>query len=525
MAQKMFEENYALFMEKFPQLALEIPASEKPAPSSKTLRTVSLKNKDVFYFYGIGQGEGYKMAADWLHEQPSRRLIFLERDLMSLSKFLHLEEAAKILSDEQVTIAHPEAIDALVEQFSAAAIEIAAPKKIRDELLKKNAFAYALHLDRLHGHYLFHNFIQNIKRLPASFYANKLAGKFQNIPAVICGAGPSLKQAIPTLKTFENKALLLAGGSTLAALSSEGIMPHFGMAVDPNPEEYRRFKNSFAFEVPLLYSTRVIPELFQTANGPFGYMRAGIGGALELWMEEQLGLLDPLIGNELTNNAISVTSMCLAWAVFLGCNPIVLCGMDLAYTNNQRYAPGVSSDAVDLKEEGSAADRTIKSKDREGKPIYTAVRWLMESQAFSHFAKKHPKTTFWNTTEGGIGFKNIPYRPLSEVCLPNLAFPLRAKVHEAISLAPMPKNTQEVIDKNLLALRESLDRVVHYLEICSGQKPGSKTLAEFELGEEIAHLYLFYDAKRVVSKGFHGSETEKWERFLLLAKEYQLKLA
>lgn len=527
----IFNENYALLMERFPQLALEIPAAESSTQVKEALKPLRLKLAEVLYFYGIGQGEAYIHAADWLRANPSRRLVFLEDDLASLSAFLRFEKAGDILEDGQVVFAKVSDIDALAKRFPAARIEIAALpskgrfRKLKEELLRKTAFAHAIYLERLHGYQPFQNFVRNLRRLPGSFYANKLAGQFRGIPAIVCGAGPSLQQAIPLLRTMENKALIIAGGSTLAALSSHGINPHFGMAVDPNLEEYRRLKNSFAFEVPLLYSTRVFPEIFQTANGPFGYMRTGIGGLPEVWMEEELGLMDPLIGTDLTTDALSVTSICLSWAHFLGCDPILLSGLDLAYTAGKRYAPGVAEEGLDLEEECGSVDQIVRRKDRNGKLIYTAIRWLMESTVFSHFAKMHPETTFVNTTEGGIGFKKIPYRPLKEAAASfrELDVSLRAKVHESIAAAPMPAHARETIDQKMSELRDSLDRIVLHLEICAGVRKGAVSLAEMEVAEEMAYPYLFYDALALFGKEF-DDPTQKWSRFLHLAKQYQFVL-
>jgi hypothetical protein len=391
--------------------------------------------------------------------------------------------------------------------------------QLRLKILRKTALSHALYLDRLHGYQPFKNFIENLPQLPRSFYANGLKGAFAGIPAIVCGAGPSLQSSINTLRGLENRALLIAGGSTLAALSSQGIMPHFGMAIDPNLEEYRRLKNSFSFEVPLLYSTRVHPAVFQTCNGPFGYMRSGIGGVPELWIEEELGLLDPLLGDFLSPESISVTAICVAWAQFLGCNPILLNGIDMAYTGNKRYASGVTEEeeiafqAIDR--EKSAADRIMKRKDRNGQPVFTAVRWIMESASISHFAKKHPAVRFINTTEGGIGFKGIDYIPLQEAVVGFQEQGIREFVHEQIGRNPMPRGAGEKIAEKKGELQESLERLIDHLRILAGEKRGSTALAEMELKEESAYLYLFYDINQVLKP----AETF-WKSWLELALKY-----
>jgi hypothetical protein len=552
----------SLFMERFPQLGLFSSSWIPKEPIDELLPELDLNKAEVLYFYGLGTGSIYFEVKEWLKQKKERELIFLEEETGIIASFLTRPESLEILSDPQVHFAllsKGKALDADLERLAARLperrIEIAALpsyrgrrfQNIRLKLFRKTTLAYALHLDRLHSYQAFENFSKNISQLPRSFYANGLKGAFKEVPAILCGAGPSLQQSIDVLRTLENRALMIAGGSTLAALSSQGISPHFGMAIDPNLEEYRRLKNSFAFEVPLLYSTRVFPAIFQTCNGPFGYMRSGIGGVPELWMEEELGLLDPLLGDFLSPEAISVTAICLAWAQFLGCNPILFNGVDLAYTGKKRYASGVGEDSdvffSEIEAEKSASDRILKKKDIQGKPILTAVRWVMEAASLSHFAKNHPETQFFNTTEGGIGLPGIDSMPLPEAVSRFLQkeYDLRSRVHEAISHSPMPPNAKEKICEKMAELKESLDRAIGYLEILAGEKKGSDVLAEMELREEISYLYLFYDLdfvfEQTLNRSFRSwipnesSEEqekrkafrlrEKWKQWLALAVHYK----
>lgn len=542
-----FETNFSIFMERFPQLGLLAPTWPYKDAVSEPLPALNLEKAEALYFYGLGTGEIYFQVRDWLKGKPERELIFLEDDPGIIASFLHRARSEEILSDPQIHIAllSPERlqnqeIEALAERLPIRRFEIASLpsyktrrfQNLRLKLLRKTTLSHALYLDRLHGYQPFQNFVKNVHHLPDSFYANALKGSFQNIPAIVCGAGPSLQKSMETLRTLENKALIIAGGSTIAALSSQGVLPHFGMAVDPNLEEYRRMKNSFAFETPLLYSTRVFPGIFQTCNGPFGYMRSGIGGVPELWIEEELGLLDPLLGDFLSPESISVTAICIAWAQFIGCNPILLNGVDLAYTGKKRYAAGVGEDdeismnAIDA--EKSAADRIIKRKDRHGNPIYTAVRWVMESASISHFAKKHPEVQFINTTDGGLGFHTIPFMTLSEAAEQYLKqeTDLRNQVQQKIAASPMPSQAKELIPQKMGELKESLNRIVGHLEILAGKKKGSSALAELELKEEMAYPYLFFDAFQILEQSlsrFKGEDKfhQKWTRFLDIAIKYK----
>ncbi len=528
----IYEKAIDLFVERFPTLGLQLGSWSAKKPSKEILPPIHLEREEVFYFWGLSD-EVYFACKEWL-KKGENQLVFLEDDSGIIASFLQNQTALEILSNPQVHIElfskKAADIETLANRFPVRRMEFSGftskknLKKIRLEFLRKTALAHGLYMDRLHGHQPFHNFVENLAHLPSSFYANGLKGAFPDVPAVICGAGPSLESTLNTLKTLENKALIIAGGSTLAALSSKGIQPHFGMAIDPNLEEYRRLKNSFTFEVPLLYSTRVHPGIFRTCNGPFGYMRSGIGGLLELWIEEELGLQDPLLGDFLSSETVSVTAICVAFAQFLGCNPILLNGIDMAYTGGARYASGVMEnekiafEAIDR--EKSAADRIIRKRDRQGKTVYSAVRWIMESASLSHFAKMHPKVRFINTTTGGIGFKGIPFMPLEEAVLSFEKRDLRAQVFESIQECPMPTSAAEKIEEQMEMLGNSLGKVIESLEILAGEKKGSQALAELELQEEIAALYLFYDIRQILKPG-----PTFWQKWLELARKYEAMLS
>lgn len=527
MAKSSHMSNAELLMDRFPALGLMVLAAEGKKKPEELVPLVYPGKAEVLYFYGLAE-EIYVQCKQWL-KNPEKQLVFLEDDLEIIASFLHSSRASEMLSNFQVHIEFLGDIEALAQRFPVKRVEVAGLaskkklRKLRIELLRKTALAHALQIDRLHGYQPFYNFVKNLSHLPNSFYANGLKGAFPNVPAVVCGAGPSLERTLDTLRKLENKALIFAGGSTLAALSSQGIMPHFGMALDPNLEELRRMKNSFAFEVPLLYSTRVHPDVFRTTNGPFGYMRSGVGGVAELWIEEELGLLDPLLGDFLSPETISVTGICVAYAQFLGCNPILLNGIDMAYTGGSRYASGVAEqekivfDAID--QEKAAADRIVRKKDRSGKTVVSAVRWLMESASISHFAKKHPEVRFINTTLGGIGFKGIDYLPIEEAVMNFEERNLREGVFQKIDDCPMPANTAEKILEQMNELKASLARVVHSLEVLAGEKEGIRVLHEMEIQEEIATAFLFYDVRQILKNG-----PLFWRNWLNLAREYQRML-
>jgi hypothetical protein len=421
--------------------------------------SLPLERLEIVYCYGLGLGDLYRSLSSWLAQKKERALIFLEDDLAVIEVFLQSNLAKDILSNPQVHIAFiPDSkawdtvILELVNQYLSDRIAcIALPsyqKKYGAKWARKKVFlmrsaaaVHALFSEVLHPHFLFNNVWKNVQKWTGPlFYANRLRGCFSNIPAVICGAGPSLEKALPTLRLLEDRALIFAGGSAITALSRQEISPHFAMAVDPNPEEVERLKKAKLSNTPFLYCNRVHPDIFPFFKVPLGYLRSDTGGAIETWLEKQLGLEEEPIGPELGEEAFSVTTLALAFAVAIGCNPIIFVGVDLAYTNNLRYADGVVAENriswKQLQNDPRVLEKPLKRRAIDGRPTRTLLKWVMESEAIAAFAQKHPSLQFFNASEG-IGFKNIPNLSIDKILQQHLnkIFPLRKKIQLEIKKA------------------------------------------------------------------------------------------
>ncbi len=479
------------------------------------LQKINLDGVDILYVYGIGKGYHYAALKNWLKERRERRLIFIEDELSVISELVQSEHGESLLYDPQVLIhfiSNP--LEELAAAFPCDRVEVAAIEsyqkkkknrfgQVRLKLLRLCSVSHALLTESLYSHKLLGNLLKNIKRWHGSFYAGGLKGKFRNIPAMICGAGPSLSKSIEELKMLEDRALIIAGGSTIAALSNQGIHPHIGIALDPNEEEFSRLKVASAYETPLIYATRLQPDVFNAVSGERGYLVSDTGGSCERFFEKEMGIDSEPIGPELGAEAMSVTTLAIALAVEMGCNPILLNGIDLAYTGMKRYADGVMpSSTVQIKEiakQTKAPERLLKRKSIEGHYVHTLVKWVMESDCIASFAKAHPECRFINVSAGGIGFDGIPNVPLSEVDLEHSS-DLRALVHAEIQALKMPP-LKEKIYRKMQEIKESLLRLGSFAEEMldelhrvkdSGPFPtGKMTILEIDFQEEIAFECLF----------------------------------
>lgn len=82
----------------------------------------------------------------------------------------------------------------------------------------------------------------------------------------------------------------------------------------------------------------------------------------------------------------------LSIAKDLGCNPILVVGVDLAYSDNLSYAPGLVRHAIQDPKEAfltkySHEELLIKN-DINGVPVNTLWKWVNESLWYAQFASK-----------------------------------------------------------------------------------------------------------------------------------------
>lgn len=520
MALSTGNETLSLLLEKNPELFFLLEYGEREARACqemareecrKRVQSLDLDQLSTLYIYGISVAY-YEELFLWLNKKKERRLIFLIHDLASLQLFVQASKASLVIGHPQVVLFHfvnqEAAIQELVSRFPCNLVEILSANAAQDsfieslrlELLRKSTLAHAIFAETLHSPKLLHNTLANLSFWDRSFLANQWKGKFAGVPAMICGAGPSLQQEIPHLQTLSDRALLLAGGSTITSLSRQGVSPHLSFAIDPNREEFERLKEASVFCEPLLYGTRLEKDVLPCFSGELGYIVSDTGGPAERYFEGALGIDADPIGPELGMEALSVTTLALAFAVHMGCDPILFCGVDLAYTGGKRYAPEVlGAQTEPVKDcDMRAAERWVVKEDIHKQPVQTLVKWVMESECIGAFAANMPHTRFINVSQGGLGFPGIENKKLEDLMQTDLlsSYDLEARIHAEIQES-LWKISQEQVAEELSKMASSLTRLsklmddivseLHRLQEGAYEFPSAKFLfLQMEAQEEIA---------------------------------------
>ena len=313
------------------------------------------------------------------------------------------------------------------------------------------------------------NAMQNLEQENQVRSGRALQGAFQNIPAIICGAGPSLERSFALLKQMGDKGLIFGAGSALGPLSKHHIPVHCLVACDPDPP-MERFVGQSYFQAPLFYQNQVSTSLLRSHQGAKVCMGESGSFPLEKWWEEGFW-------NEPFDVGWSVGTFATSIAAFCGCSPIYLVGIDLCVSENKGYALGV--EGID------ESNNWAFASDCFGNRQATRPDFLMSKAWLEYFAKKRPENPLINVSQGlvleGIAEGSLP-------CITH-SIDLFGRVHQVIEKAPLlplgcarfkTKQVEESVDRIQTLLKQWMECI---------QDERSRILCTCALEEELFYQF------------------------------------
>ncbi|MGE3954696.1 MAG: motility associated factor glycosyltransferase family protein [Parachlamydiales bacterium] len=446
-------------------LILATPAKRPPPEGdlSGWFNGLPAGESQALFIYGLGEGSICSLALDWLRGDTGRHLIVLEEDLGILRTFLEQPSTTPLLRKKRlhvVPLLDRDSLRAVVRPyalsdsraFSHPACDQEMAERLRVAIYQVDAEA------ETELHTLFHfyeNFYPNMKGMEGDLLAESLFGKFKGAPAILCGAGPSLEQALPWLEEAKRGALLFGGGSALTALGAARIAPHFGVGLSGNESERDRFERAHLTGVPLFYSPRICPAALTVWQGP---RLATLSGDRQVcqWLSRSVGGTGALI-----QEGPSCVGLMLDLAYQMGCDPIIFVGVDLSLVEGREYAAGVE------------APEPWDERVIELEGVQTTLKWAMEGAYLGEMVKARPGRRYLRIG-GGLP---IPGLARGERPAGDLALDVQQIVEGALRI--------QGVEKCLSQLRQSLEKVIALVE--SDLNPH---LLQYELEQELAYQVL-----------------------------------
>lgn len=246
-------------------------------------------------------------------------------------------------------------------------------------------------------------------------------------PAIVVSAGPSLKRNIELLKTpgLRERCVIIAVQTVLKQLLREGIRPHFVTALDYHEISARFYEGLTPQDVEgvtLIAEPKANPAILQA-----------FPGQIRLVASEYL---DTVLGRDLAGEhgamkpGATVAHLAYYFARHLGCDPVILMGQDLAFTDGQYYAAGAAIHDVWASElndfntlELMEWQRIVrwrghlhKLTDQLGRPIYTDDQMAAYIAQFERdfLADAERGLVVIDATEGGVAKAHTRIMPLRD---------------------------------------------------------------------------------------------------------------
>ncbi len=271
------------------------------------------------------------------------------------------------------------------------------------------------------------NLTRNIDHYAAGEGVADLAGVLAGRPAIVVSAGPSLARNVDLLGRpgVRDRFVIVAAQTVLKPLLAKGIRPHFVAALDHHEISGRFYEGLTASDVAgitLVVEPKVNPVVAAAFPGPIRCVGDDF--------------LDTLLGPDLARPmgrvpaGATVAHLAYLLARHMGCDPVVLVGQDLGFTDGQYYAAGAAIHdvwAAELNEFNTLEmlewQRIVRTRahlrthtDVFGRPIYTdeqMAAYLLQFQALFNADAARGLLTI-DATEGGVAKSGTMARPLAE---------------------------------------------------------------------------------------------------------------
>jgi len=257
-------------------------------------------------------------------------------------------------------------------------------------------------------------FIRNVPIILRTTGVIRLKNLFQQRPAIVVSAGPSIEKNLHLLREAKGRAIIIAVDVVVPTLLPAGIIPDFIIALEANRKLFRAFENNPLLRFcPLIIAAEVDYETMTSRYPGPVFLNPAIRHPVMKWLHEfweDKGFIAAQGG--------SVSHMAFAVAEYLGANVIALMGQDLSF-QEKLHAGEVTHFFYSEEDVEKYRQRNPVVKDIFGEERYTTGQFITFRTSFERLIK-HFAGKVINVTEGGLsieGAQNLRLKDfLDEYC-------------------------------------------------------------------------------------------------------------
>lgn len=322
------------------------------------------------------------------------------------------------------------------------------------------------------GHKIADNDIECLPYVIRHRGVNELKDLFKGKSAVLVSTGPSLSKNIHILKERQDEVIIIAVGQALRPLLAFGIRPDFICTVDYGDVNMGHFRGIMNSDIPMICINRTYSPLIREYQG-WKFIVATPNPGFE---DAAVGILKD---KGYISMGGSVAHLCLGFAVLLGCDPIILIGQDLAYSEEEKLSHFNQADEagtlefkddqinwkVTDKRSHLHGENTVHSMGKLinvdgyfGEPVKTNVGLASFITSFESIIKNEigDSKTIINSTQGGAKIKGTIQKVLPEA----IDKYSKGKIDKDELIEPFlsyAENANELVNKSIPLLKKDIE--------------------------------------------------------------------
>jgi len=443
----------------------------------------------------MGMGLGYLGKAIAATMNDSSALVVFEADMGIFKTALQLVDLSDLLSHHRVKVLVGE--DAQVAECAyyfmvktggeVRAVRFEPAFRTAPELYR-NKLRYGLvnpTLDNMSnwatadrfGIQFIKNCLESITYSIGTGGMDHLQDQFAGTPAILVAGGPSLSKNVRDLKHAKGKAIIIAADTIFGYLLKCDIVPDFVVTVDPQPATYDKFKG---LDIPADCALVFHPMCFDQVPKHFPGAKFVTDTNMEVhrWLGQYWAKKA-----RLDTDVQCQVHMGFNVAQWLGCDPIIMIGQDLCFTEKLMHVKGGGYLPKDVEEDLVTKGPSLT--DMFGNSVKTSFLYLRYKTTFEKKIKAFPGTV-WNCTEGGLTIHGADNQRLADV-LSSACASTQVNVSQVIKglshQVPSPQWDALLSEirssvKDFFRLRRVSRRLCHMLETIVAQRALSDEIDE-----------------------------------------------
>lgn len=243
------------------------------------------------------------------------------------------------------------------------------------------------------------NQLYNIRYLSDNTVVPYLAENWEKeVPVLLVGAGPSLKEDIDIIKKMQEFVYIFAVDSALNFLLDHDVIPDMFISIEPK-RDWSYFENSKVKKIPMFGKMATNYKLLKEHKAPivFGYEEEL---AERIYDKYDVPKSSYRFGG---NGATSLFAICKE----LGVEVVMLVGQDMAYGKNHQSHIHEQSEAY-VEEECFVVEGNNGNKVQSRQDWYRFAKWYENAIPVCKFHH------VINTAKNGVKIRGAEYMPLKE---------------------------------------------------------------------------------------------------------------